>query len=260
MGMAPRDFCKNSESNFVSRDCDGKHRRIKARAFTLVELLVTISILGLLAGLSIPAIQTARATAQVGGCMSNIRQLTTAMLTAAADNNGLVFAGNGNKTGWATLVGGGTTVTNGFLWTNGYVKDAKAFLCPHGRKTGPPWYGSAACHYSLNVAPLTNNPINPLDPTEFPLNRIQNPSKVIMLFEEAVVTQAQDKDCRALLDANLPADQGDARLFTQQSGMVNHRKKGCVSFYDGSALSLTATEWQTMLNTQTKRKLYYGVP
>lgn len=81
-----------------------------------------------------------------------------------------------------------------------------------------------------------------------------------MLFEEAVVTPGQGPDCRALLDAILPADQGDARLFTQQSGMVNHRKKGCVSFYDGSALSLTATEWQAMLNTQNKRKLYYGVP
>jgi hypothetical protein len=42
--------------------------------------------------------------------------------------------------------------------------------------------------------------------------------------------------------------------------MMNHRKKGCVSFYDGSALSLTATEWQTMLNTQAKRQMYYAAP
>jgi prepilin-type N-terminal cleavage/methylation domain-containing protein len=260
MGMAPRDFTKNSESKLRSGNGVHKPSRMKSKGFTLVELLVTISIIGLLAGLSIPAIKAGRETAEVGGCMSNIRQLTTAMLAAAGDNDGRVFAGDGNNSGWATLVGGGTTVTNGFLWTNGYVKNAKVFLCPHGRKKGPPWYGSEACHYSLNVGPLVINPINPLDPTEFPINRIQNPSKVIMLFEEAVVTQAQSTDCRALLDAILPADQGDARLFTQQSGMVNHRKKGCVSFYDGSALSLTATEWQAMLNTQNKRKLYYGVP
>jgi prepilin-type N-terminal cleavage/methylation domain-containing protein len=256
IGMAPRDFYKSCESRFVSGDGVGKPRRMKAKAFTLVELLVTISIIGLLAALSIPAIQTARETAEVGGCMSNIRQLTTAMLAVAADNNGRIFAGDGSS-GWATSAGAGTTVTNGFLWSNGYVKNTKVFLCPHGRKSGPPWFGSPACHYSLNVALQTNNPVNT---TEILANRIQNPSKVIMLFEEAIVTQAQDTDCRALLDANLPADQGDARLFTQQSGMVNHRKKGCVSFYDGSALSLTATEWQTMLNTQTKRKLYYGVP
>ena len=257
MGMAPRDFYKKSDSKFASREGVGKSGKMKSKAFTLVELLVTISIIGLLAGLSIPAIRTARETAEIGGCMSNIRQLTTAMLAAAADNNGRIFAGDGSTTHWATSAGGGTTVTNGFLWSNGYVKNTKVFLCPHGRKSGPPWFGSPACHYSLNVALQTNNAVSK---DEFLLTRIQNPSKVIMLFEEAVLTQAQDTDCRALLDANLPADQGDARLFTQQSGMVNHRKKGCVSFYDGSALSLTSTEWQTMLNTQTKRRLYYGVP
>jgi len=257
MGMAPRDFTKNSESRLRSGNGVHKPSRMKSKGFTLVELLVTISIIGLLAGLSIPAIKTARETAEVGGCMSNIRQLTTAMLAAAGDNDGRVFAGDGNNSGWATLVGGGTTVTNGFLWSNNYVKDPKVFLCPHGRKTSPPWYGSPVCHYSLNVTLQTYNAVSK---DEFLLTRIQNPSKVIMLFEEAVVTQAQSTDCRALLDATLPADQGDARLFTQQSGMVNHRKKGCVSFYDGSALSLTATEWQAMLNTQNKRKLYYGVP
>jgi len=257
MGMAPRDFTKNSESRLRSGNGVHKPSRMKSKGFTLVELLVTISIIGLLAGLSIPAIKAGRETAEVGGCMSNIRQLTTAMLAVAADNNGRVFAGDGDKSGWATLFGGGTTVTNGFLWSNNYVKDPKVFLCPHGRKTSPPWYGSPACHYSLNVSLQTNNAVSK---DEFLLTRIQNPSKVIMLFEEAVVTPGQGPDCRALLDAILPADQGDARLFTQQSGMVNHRKKGCVSFYDGSALSLTATEWQAMLNTQNKRKLYYGVP
>ena len=253
IGMAPRDFYKSCESKFASRDGIGKHRKLKSKAFTLVELLVTISIIGLLAGLSIPAIKTARETAEVGGCMSNIRQLTTAMLAVASDNDGRVFSGDGVNEGWAT--DSANNVTNGKLWSGGYVRDAKVFLCPHGRKSGPPWYGSPACHYSLNVAPQGG-----LVSTEIMLNRIQNSSKTIMLFEEAVVTAGQTQDSRALLDINLPPDQGDSRLFTQQSGLLNHRKKGCVSFYDGSALSLTATEWQTMLNTQTKRRQYYGVP
>ena len=253
MGMAPRDFCKNSKYNFASQEGAGKSRKVKSKAFTLVELLVTISIIGLLAGLSIPAISAARETAEVGGCMSNLKQLTTAMLAVAADNDGRVFSGDGANEGWAT--DSANNVTNGKLWAGGYVRNAKVFLCPHGRKSGPPWYGSPACHYSLNVSPQGG-----LVSTEIMVNRIQNPSKTIMLFEEAVVSAGQTQDSRALLDINLPPDQGDSRLFTQQSGMLNHRKKGCVSFYDGSALSLTATEWKTMLNTQNKRKLYYGVP
>ena len=253
MGMAPRDFTKNSESRLRSGNGVYKPSRMKSKGFTLVELLVTISIIGLLAGLSIPAIKAGRETAEVGRCMSNIRQLTTGMLAVATDNNGRVFSGNGVSEGWAT--GSANNVTNGKLWVGGYVQDAKVFLCPHGRKSGPPWYGSSACHYSLNVAPQGG-----VVSTEIMLNRIQNSSKTIMLFEEAVVTAGQTQDSRAFMDINLPPDQGDSRLFTQQNGLLNHRKKGCVSFYDGSALSLTATEWQTMLNTQNKRKLYYGAP
>lgn len=253
MGMAPRDFTKNSESRLRSGNGVHKPSRMKSKGFTLVELLVTISIIGLLAGLSIPAIKAGRETAEVGRCMSNIRQLTTGMLAVATDNNGRVFSGNGVSEGWAT--GSANNVTNGKLWVGGYVQDAKVFLCPHGRKSGPPWYGSSACHYSLNVAPQGG-----VVSTEIMLNRIQNSSKTIMLFEEAVVTAGQTQDSRAFMDINLPPDQGDSRLFTQQNGLLNHRKKGCVSFYDGSALSLTATEWQTMLNTQNKRKLYYGAP
>ncbi|NCY23206.1 helix-turn-helix domain-containing protein, partial [bacterium] len=79
IGMAPRDFCKNSKHKFASQEGAGKSRKVKSKAFTLVELLVTISIIGLLAGLSIPAISAARETAEVGGCMSNLKQLTTAM-------------------------------------------------------------------------------------------------------------------------------------------------------------------------------------
>jgi len=253
IGMAPRDFYKSCESRFASRDGVDKPRRMKAKAFTLVELLVTISIIGLLAGLSIPAVKTARETAEVGGCMSNIRQLTTAMLAVASDNQGRLFSGDGLNEGWAT--DSLNNVTNGKLWSGGYVQNAKVFLCPHGRPSGPPWYGSPACHYSLNVAPQGG-----VVSTEIMLNRIQNPSKTIMLFEEAVIFAAQTQDSRAFMDYNSPPNTGDSMLLTQTNGMVNHRKKGCISFYDGSALSLTLDEWKSMLSNQTKRKLYYGVP
>ena len=215
------------------------------RAFTLVELLVTISIIGLLAGLTIPAIQMARESGSQSKCVSNLKQLTTAQLTATADNNSRVFCRN-----WAHDDNG--NVTNGKLWLGGYVQDTKVFLCPHGRKPASQWFGNSSCDYSVNVTP------EPASGQDFYLSRLPGASRVILLFEEAVITAAQQKDSCALLQTNLPPSQGD-RLFTAAAGISNHRKKGCVSFYDGSVLALSKADWETMLNTAAKRRVYYGI-
>lgn len=61
--------------------------RRSARAFTLVELLVVISVTALLIALLLPALSVARESANMVGCASNIRQLGTSMFTYAAESN-----------------------------------------------------------------------------------------------------------------------------------------------------------------------------
>lgn len=52
---------------------------IRRRGFTIVELLVVITIIGLLLALLIPAVQQARSAARRAQCLSNIRQIGIAL-------------------------------------------------------------------------------------------------------------------------------------------------------------------------------------
>ena len=71
-------------------------------AFTLVELLVVISIIGLLAGLAVPAISNGLKSSKAGACLSNLHQIGVATMAYAADNSfKLPTGGTDGENNWA---------------------------------------------------------------------------------------------------------------------------------------------------------------
>ena len=115
-----------------------RSRRYFHMAFTLVELLVVISIIAVLVAILLPALNKAREQAKLVSCMSNVRQVGLACITYAADNEGW-YPENPGQTGYASP----------HWWRNGegidlvdrlspYIGDLWVFVDPSIRVGIPP--------------------------------------------------------------------------------------------------------------------------
>ncbi|HEY7119635.1 MAG TPA: prepilin-type N-terminal cleavage/methylation domain-containing protein [Tepidisphaeraceae bacterium] len=123
----------------------GRRCRNRLQGFTLVELLVVIGIIALLIAVLLPALQKAREQSMRAKCMSNHKQIMTALIMYTSENrlampfinsNGIESGGKFKGPGWlyeySTAAGNGhsiqSDVERGALWP--YLKTYEVYHCP----------------------------------------------------------------------------------------------------------------------------------
>ena len=153
--------------------------RSRLSAFTLVELLVVISIIGLLAGLSIPAIQGGIAKADQAACTSNLKGLGQALNTYVTEGGTFppvqVTTGRGSgatSQNWTDLLrDAGLATTNSSFSMN---KGKNGFwYCPAALKSQAPIGRNATTYgYNGSIAGI-------------PVPRVSKPSQTALILDGA---------------------------------------------------------------------------
>jgi prepilin-type N-terminal cleavage/methylation domain-containing protein/prepilin-type processing-associated H-X9-DG protein len=200
--------------------------KTQSRAFTLVELLVVISIIALLLAILLPSLREARAQAKRTKCLATLRGISVASLTYATDDpqdNSIPVAVDHNDP----------------------IFDSDPYWSRYGNYGfgGKSGVGSGRLDGSPLDRPYTGR--NRLAASQRPLNRVMYPrgisySKTMTLADEV------DPDTRLPLDAYLcPADTGYKGVHYREWGVTSLRS------YDFFGTSYAANIFWTGPNVPT---------
>ncbi len=238
------DIYRDSWSCNHDCGCDPLSKwRLQERAFTVIELSVTIMIMAVITALLFPALRNAQAQSDMAICTSNLRKIGVALLTYAAENGGVFPASENTDPKYAGTQCKHWSYT---IWTYvGYSassfrypdndlqgnsgEDRNMFHCPATKRQSvrkfqeiqTPNANSSAGNrfsYALNTGPVNNSAI-----TAIRSMQIANSSATAMVLEQN-------------------ENPSNRFLFHNFYGLLPHSKKCNILFFDGHVSLMPYTD------------------
>jgi prepilin-type N-terminal cleavage/methylation domain-containing protein/prepilin-type processing-associated H-X9-DG protein len=232
----------------------------RRRGFTLIELLVVIAIIAILAALLLPALSRAKLKAQSISCVSNLRQLTTAWVMYADDNNGVMVPNwildnrawiDGTIGDVSTPLGATNLIAlkQGLLFP--YNPNVGVYQCPSALK-GPKdmpktrlvrnyslegrMGGANAGEHARYGCPDTSGVLGTAYPQYKKMTEIilPSPAEAMTFLDESVET---------LDDGYFAVNYNEEKTKWQNSPTVRHGQSGVLAFADGHS---DRWRWRTL--------------
>lgn len=220
-------------------------------AFTLIELLATVAIVGLLAAILTPTLNSAISRGKAAKCVANLRQIGVAVSAYAGENNAAFPRGGWGDSGALPLDPPGTDGVGWLTDIYPYLDEKREiFVCPEGEETSPsgqlswmrmpgktmadPRYPS---HYAYNAQLNTNrmslrNNNPPLNVDRIPA--VKNLSGLPVMIDIVFQTSFLGYDS---MFASSPSPTGNQVFAARHSG------RGNILWGDGRVSSMSYAEW-----------------
>lgn len=219
--------------------------------FTLIELLVVIAIIAVLAALSLPTINKVQASSKSTKCLSNLRQIGTAVLAYPIENNGDLPVDSGANfsagadTLWFKLITPYIPTRSG---STSSVAVDKVLRCPAEKQPSSNVTGSI-CQYTAAYSMIANGSSRSSGPRK--IIGITKPTTTFLIVDGVLLPNDYSSSSMAAWNSAIRPDLDAGSASSTQNISFRHKDSMNAVFADGHVGTVTWADRKNVITEYT---------